>query len=207
MITFSVHDNEKIHITTTVTPVSNGDENVFSSRNRFPIGEMNRARGIPPRAHGILQVEGFGTNSETRAFNGGLGVSFGLNYTSENQQGAVLILDGIFNFKEVCEQGLPVWVKTTTMVIYFFIWVLLMFEQLVPLGRPATAVLGGVALLTLRLISSYQQKAEAAPLPDITGGSYNLESTGGWINWQPISLLFGLMIVTQVSGLQVNKVY
>jgi Na+/H+ antiporter NhaD/arsenite permease-like protein len=72
---------------------------------------------------------------------------------------------------------LPEWLKVCTMLTYVVIWIVLLFPSLLPLGRPATAIIGAVACLGLRLAAGLEMAADKH------------------ISWDPIFLLFGLMLV------------
>ena len=67
------------------------------------------------------------------------------------------------------------------MVIYLAAWVLLMWPSLVPLGRPATAMVGGALIIVLRQMSSAFRP-----------GSIQGFDAFATIDWDPIALLFGL---------------
>ena len=75
------------------------------------------------------------------------------------------------------ETYLQQWCKVGTMAVYFAIWIMLLFPSILPLGRPATAVVGAMACLCLRLLAGFEMAA------------------GPHISWDPIFLLFGLMLV------------
>ena len=72
---------------------------------------------------------------------------------------------------------LPEWLKVCTMLTYVVIWIVLLFPSILPLGRPATAIIGAVACLGLRLAAGLEMAADKH------------------ISWDPIFLLFGLMLV------------
>ena len=80
--------------------------------------------------------------------------------------------------------AMPTGVKAASMVIYLAAWVLLMWPTLVPLGRPATALVGGALILVLRQMSSTFSPS----------GSQTFDAFAA-IDWDPIALLFGLMLI------------
>ena len=79
---------------------------------------------------------------------------------------------------------MPNVVKAVSMVIYLAAWVLLMWPSLVPLGRPATAMVGGALIIVLRQMSSAFRP-----------GSIQGFDAFATIDWDPIALLFGLMLI------------
>jgi hypothetical protein len=92
---------------------------------------------------------------------------------------------------------IPVWTKVCTLLNYCVVWVLLMFPSLVPLGRPATALLGAAIALFFRYAEAggYEDD-EGYPMPDVfTGRRLPNGQSVAYIDWVTIQLLFGLMIV------------
>jgi Na+/H+ antiporter NhaD/arsenite permease-like protein len=69
------------------------------------------------------------------------------------------------------------------MLVYLLIWLLLMRPDILPLGRPGTAMVGAALMLILR-------EAQSTVFPKTS--SFDAFGT---IDWDPITLLFGLMVV------------
>ena len=73
-----------------------------------------------------------------------------------------------------------------TVIVFLVVWFLLMFPSVLPLGRPASALVGGALVTGIRRIDT---SAHGTPVFDAIVH----------IDLDPICLLFGLMLVRLIK--------